>query len=128
MFTVTEPQEMNMTFARAFNSRDIENFMALYEPDAQLCADDAGTVHIGLDAIRAELDGLLRAPGTMHSVNNFCLRFENIALLRADWQLEHEGTVIASGGSAEVVRHQPDGRWLYILDHAMGASRPTVGA
>jgi hypothetical protein len=27
------------------------------------------------------------------------------------------------GESAEVARRQPDGRWLYVVDHPMGAVR-----
>lgn len=126
MFTVTYPEEMNPTFARAFNSRDIENFMVLYEPEAQLRTDAEGPMHIGHDAIRVALTGLLQAPGTMTALNNYCLVFENIALLRADWRLEHEGQIIASGSSGEIVRRQPDGRWLYVVDHSIGATLPTV--
>ncbi|MCT7373790.1 YybH family protein [Chelativorans salis] len=126
MFTATKPEDMNPTFARAFNSRDIENLMALYEQRAQLRADETGRTHTGHAAIRAELTALLQAPGTMTSRNNFCLVFEDIALLRADWMLEHGGQTIASGSSAEIVRRQDDGRWLYIVDHAMGASLPAI--
>ena len=31
---VLEPEQMNQAFADAYNSGDIENLMALYEPDA----------------------------------------------------------------------------------------------
>ena len=126
MPVVATPAEMNPAFARAFNSRDIENFMALYEPDAVLRSDASGQEQRGLAEIRAALEKLLLAPGKMTSVNNFSITVGEIALLRADWKLEHDGHVIASGSSAEIVRRQKDGGWLYVADHALGASLPAV--
>ncbi len=63
----------------------------------------------------------------MTSLNNFCVIHGDVALLRADWKLvASDGNVIVSGSSAEVVRKQPDGRWLYVIDHAAGAGLPRV--
>lgn len=124
MFSVHEPSAMNDTFAHAFNSREIENLMSLYEPGSVLCADPAGAIDAGLDAIRARLTELLRAPGAMTSRNNFCIALGDLALLRADWSLRDGDQVVAAGSSAEIVRRQADGRWLYVIDHAMGASLP----
>ncbi len=31
-----------------------------------------------------------------------------------------------TGSAIEVARRQPDGRWLFIIDHAAGASVPSV--
>lgn len=125
--SVTEPQCMNEAFARAFNTRKIDNLLGLYEPEAVLLTDGSGESCIGLSAIAPELAKLLDAPGTMTSRNNFCVVHGELALLRADWKLvTHDGSVIASGSSAELVRKQPDGRWLYVIDHAAGAGLPRV--
>lgn len=49
-------------------------------------------------------------------------RFGDLALLRADWELTtDDGAVVASGSSAELVHKQGDGRWLYVIDHAVEA-------
>lgn len=125
MFKVTEPQLMNETFARAFNSRLIENLLSLYEPAATLLVDGSGREFTGFDAIAQELTRLLTAPGTMTSRNNFCIRHGDIALLRADFALRDGERVIVSGSTAEVVRRQDDGSWLYVIDHAAGASLPS---
>lgn len=119
--TVTEPARMNEAFARAFNSRDIGNLLALYEPDAVLRVDGSGKNLTGLAAIAEELKKLLLAPGTMVSRNNFCVLNGDLALLRADWKLVADaGSTVASGSSAEIIRRQPDGSWLYVIDHAAG--------
>lgn len=128
MNKVTRPAEMNAAFARAFNSREIGNLLALYEKNAVLRVDGTEANHRGSNAIAAELAALLALPGQMTSRNNFCIEHDGIALLRADWSLTgDDGTELAAGSSAEIVRRQPDGSWLYLVDHAMGAALPRVG-
>lgn len=120
---VTDPRLMNETFARAFNSRNMGALLALYEPDAVLRSATGDRSLVGRDAVAGELQGLLHVPGTMTSLNRFCLRHGDLALLRADWQIvDDAGAVVASGSSAELVRRQGDGTWLYIIDHPTGAA------
>ena len=127
MFKVTTSAAMNETFARAFNSRHIENLLSLYEPDAALRTDATTQTCRGKVAIAAELGKLLGIPGVMVSRTNFCIEVGDIALLRADYMLTSpEGKTIVAGSSAEIVRRQTDGSWLYVIDHAAGASLPRV--
>ena len=72
MFKVNMPHEMNKTFALAFNSRDINNLMALYE-EAAVLRIDAEKTFTGKDSITIELRKLLSLPGQMLSHNNFCI-------------------------------------------------------
>lgn len=119
MFKVWHPAEMNETFARAFNSRDAAHLLALYEENAALRTDESSTTHRGHAQIAAALSGLLAVPGRMVSRNRFCIECGDIALLRADWALHaDDGRVVARGATAEVVRRQADGAWLYVIDHA----------
>ena len=126
MFKVNTPHEMNQIFARAFNTRDIDNLLALYEENAVLRIESENTF-TGRAAIATELRKLLLLPGKMLSHNNFCIEHGDIALLRADHSIVNtDGVMIFSGSSAEVVRRQSTGSWLYIIDHAMGATLPRV--
>ena len=118
---VWHPEEMNPAFAAAVNSGNVENLLALYEPDA-LLASRPGERARGTDEIRAALEGLLALGGTMESQNVYCMQVEDIALLQAEWRLVTT-TPDASpqelrSRTAEVVRRQPDGSWLYVVDHA----------
>lgn len=126
MTKVVMPHQMNQAFADAFNSGDLHHLMALYEEDAIL-RTDAQSTFTGKAAIAIELEKLLQVQGRMTSKNNFCIEHGDIALLRADFSIAgSDGTTILAGSTAEVVRRQPDGGWLYIIDHAAGSSLPRV--
>lgn len=125
MMNVVEPRKMNEAFAAAFNSRNIENLLSLYESAGILVPEERGECYEGTDEIAGPLRRLLAVPGTMISRNNFCIVHGDLALLRADWTLVgNDGATVAEGSSAEVIRKQNDGRWLYVIDHASGASLP----
>ncbi|WP_234710640.1 nuclear transport factor 2 family protein [Sinorhizobium arboris] len=57
--SVSEPAQMNEAFARAFNSRNIENLVELYEPEAILRVNDDDRNLVGIEAIRDALHQLL---------------------------------------------------------------------
>lgn len=118
---VREPQQMNAAFAAAYNSGDIENLMALYEPNAIL-APQPGQRAVGLPAIREALLDFLSLKGKMQSENVYCIHVGDIALLQASWKLAVIGAdgkpFEMSSRTAEVVRQQSDGSWLYVVDHA----------
>jgi uncharacterized protein (TIGR02246 family) len=118
---VWEPQEMNGAFAAAVRSGDVEQVLALYEPDA-LLAPQPGLRARGLEQIRAALDALIAIGGTIESRNNYCMEVGDLALLQGEWQLRTkapDGSPLVLGSrTAEIVRRQPDGSWLYVVDHA----------
>ncbi|CAN7503784.1 YybH family protein [Aminobacter sp. LjRoot7] len=120
---VYRPADMNETFAAIRNSGDVGALLALYEEDARLLVDTNGSGFAGKAAIAGELERLVRIPGTMTSHNTFCVEHGDLALLRADFAIiNEEGFTLYSGFTAEIVRRQADGTWLYVIDHA-GASR-----
>jgi uncharacterized protein (TIGR02246 family) len=116
---VTRPEEMNAAFAEAYNSGAIDRLLALYEPDAVL-APAPGKRAAGHAAIREALLGLLSLEGHMTSRNVYAIRVGEIALLQAEWRLSFRGEdgelVEQVSRSAEVVRRQADGSWLYVVD------------
>jgi ketosteroid isomerase-like protein len=126
MIKVAQPQDMNDTFARVFNTRKLEDLLALYEPNAILYVDAAQRFQ-GREQIAAALANFLQMPGTLAGRNNFCVVHEDLALLRADYALiGADGATLVAGSSAEIARRQADGTWLYVVDHAVGASLPRV--
>lgn len=124
MAHVIRPADINAAFAAAYNAERPEGFLGLYEPDATI-VDRHAAEHRGHEAILRELGGLASLGGTMTSTNRYALVSGEMALLSADWTIETRNPAGApltiSGRSAEVARRQPDGRWLYVLDHPFGA-------
>ena len=125
MYIVKEPAEFNETWASLFNEGNVDNLLCLYEDEAVL---SLGAKEVnGKSAIREELAALMEIPGRLEGKNHFCLVQGDLALLRADWRLiAPDGSTQLSGSSAELLRRQPDGRWLYVIDHASGSSAPSV--
>ncbi|WP_312114235.1 YybH family protein [Brevibacillus reuszeri] len=121
---VLNPQDMNAAFAAAFNSGKIANLLALYEPDAVLM-DHAGNEMCGTEAIRNALEQLLQIRGTMISTNVYCVLQGDLALLRAHFVIDTTApdgsTTQLVGHTSEIVRKQPGGSWLYVIDHPFGA-------
>ena len=119
--SVSEPQDMNAAFAAAVRSGDVEEVLALYEPGA-LLASQPGRRSRGIEEIRAALTELVAIGGTIESRNNYCMQVGEIALLQGEWTLSTtapDGSPLELGSrTAEIVRRQEDGSWLYVVDHA----------
>ena len=123
---VLNPEDMNAAFAEACNSGSLDNLLALYEPDAVLIQPNGNPLR-GTEQIRIELENLLRQKGRMESRNVYCIRFEDIALLRGHFVLHAEGPdgspIRMEARTSEIVRRQPDGSWRYIVDHPFGGEQ-----
>jgi ketosteroid isomerase-like protein len=121
---VERPEDMNAAFAAAVTSGDVERLLALYEPSA-LLAPQPGARARGTTEIRAALEELLALGGTMESRNVYCMQVGEIALLQGEWRLAGtapDGSPLElTSRTAEVVRRQPDGSWLYVIDHAFAS-------
>jgi ketosteroid isomerase-like protein len=90
--------------------------LSLYEPDAVLNPTPEGPVR-GKEAIRAALNGFLELGGKM-AITTLAV-FEGpdgIAMSHGEWSLKGESVELA-GKTAEVLRRQADGRWLYLIDN-----------
>jgi len=113
---VTQPSEINAAFADGFNRRDVDGLLALYEPGGSVVEID-GSVSSGSAAIRDHLERLVAIGGSMTSTNLTSVVVDEIALVTAEWVIV--GGAVApsiSGRSAEILRRQADGSWVYVID------------
>jgi uncharacterized protein (TIGR02246 family) len=117
---VSEPQEIHRAVEEAFNAKDLDGLVALYEKDARMVAPD-GSVVQGVDAIREQWQSFLAMNAQMKLRTRFAIEMDDIALLRNDFTVESPDLQMGSS-TCEVVRRQPDGSWRYIVDHPFGAS------
>lgn len=116
---LSTPEALMQCFADRLNAGDLDGLVTLYEPSA-VFAPKAGVVVHGHVAIRHELAQLLAIGPTITSQTVEVLAGDDVALVVNDWALTGiapNGTDLRQGGrSADVVRRQPDGRWLVVVD------------
>jgi uncharacterized protein (TIGR02246 family) len=108
------------------NDQDLEGLVALYAPDATLMLPDGSTV-TGTAAIREQYAGLLEMKGHITVRSRFATEAGDLALLSNEWTLT-VGDESMSAVSAEVARREPDGSWLYVVDHPYASLEPAEAA
>jgi uncharacterized protein (TIGR02246 family) len=103
------PEDLTRLFVERANAKDADGIAALYEQNAVM-AYPAGRQTVGRDAIRALWESVLpHAPQFEPETPLPTLISGNIALTATPAK---DG----SGARAQVVRRQPDGSWLRLLD------------
>lgn len=111
-------------FAKCFHAGDMEGLLDLYEPDAVFVRGPGDHVS-GREALRIELQGFFDVGGQISFKTRHAVQHGDIALLSNEYTLvstDPEGKPLTlSGKTSEVLRRQPDGRWLFIIDHPSGA-------
>jgi uncharacterized protein (TIGR02246 family) len=117
--TPSTPEELMGAFADRLNAGDLDGLVALYEPEAVFEAQP-GVLARDHAAIRAALEQLLALRPTITADVAQVLTSGDIALVVNEWSLTGTapggGEVRQGGRSADVVRRQPDGRWLVVVD------------
>ena len=108
------------------NHQDLEGLVALYAPDATLVLPDGSTV-TGTAAIREQYAGLLEMKAHITVRSRFATEAGDLALLSNEWTLS-VGDESMSAVSAEVARREPDGSWLYVVDHPYASLEPAEAA
>ena len=110
---------MPQTFEAAFNTGDIDQVVALYEPDCVLVPTPGQTVR-GTAAIRESLQGFLAVRGQIKVQSRRVLVNGEVALVNSHWELAGTGAdgapLTLSGDTSEVIRRQADGSWRYAID------------
>ena len=118
------PEDFHGSFVKAFNSGDVDSIVRLYETGASLVPQPdqltSGHAAIG-EALRQ-----FQAVGKMTAETRYCIQTGDVALASASWRIKGTGpdgkSVEVQGTSADLLRRQPDGRWLLVVDHPFGAS------
>jgi ketosteroid isomerase-like protein len=104
-----QPEELSRLVVERLNAGDVEGLVALYEPDAVLALPN-GQVATGTSEIRQAYEHLVAdrptfAPGQQQPT----LRSGDLALTSV--------RLVDGGITVEVARRQPDGMWLWAIDH-----------
>lgn len=114
------PEQIHRAFTDAFNDHDIDRLMARYEPDCAI-VPQPGALATGADQVREVLQGLLSLNGQIELRTTEVITVGDLAFLSCRWVLDaidaDDKPMTIGGTTAEVARRQPDGSWLYVIDH-----------
>ena len=111
-----DPNDLEQYFVERANAGDVEGLVALYEPNAIVTNGD-GEIAVGLNQIREFFIRFLADRPKLDPSN------QAAPLCSVDLALT--SSRLSNGDiTAEVARRQPDGSWLWVVDHfALGKQR-----
>jgi ketosteroid isomerase-like protein len=117
------PEEVHELFAKYFSAGDLESLMSLYEAEATIVSQPGPVT--GTAAIREVMNTFLGLKPQFHLEVKKAFQANDIALLFSTWTLKGTdpsgGEVETAGQTSDVVRRQPDGTWLLVIDIPHGA-------
>ena len=123
MAVVMRVEDMAGAFADAFSAGNLDSLVSLYEEQAVL-APQPGARVVGKAGIRDAFARMTARHPRITMTAAMIMERDGLALVRHEWVMtgtDAEGKPMERRGtSAEVLRRQPDGRWLYVLDHPSG--------
>lgn len=119
------PYEVYELFSEYFNAGTIDLLLTLYTDDAVLLASP-GQEARGKNAIREALNGFLAVKGEFQLVTRpTVVESSDTALVMVKWTLKgtsaEGGPVEMAGQTSDVLRRQPEGNWLIVIDNPFGA-------
>ena len=124
---VRVPEEMHPAFQAAFNARDLDALLDLYEEEAAL-TPQPGVAVTGHAAIREALGGFLGLNGPIAMTTKTIIPAGDLAMLHAEWTLDGTGPdgspIALAGRTSEVARRQADGTWRYVIDNPYSVDAP----
>ena len=119
------PVETVAQLMEALNRGRLDDALALYEPQATMLAEPGEPV-TGTAALRQALQGFINLRPTVKSERHAVTHAGDVALYSSQWTLAGTGPdgrpVTMQGRSADILRRQPDGRWLIVVDNPWGTA------
>lgn len=122
--TASTPAHLMQLFADRAAKGDLSVLMELYEDDAVFQPHD-GVMVQGHPQIAEALSGMMALdPRIIYDGDPEVLVVGDIALVKNAWTMTGSapgGTAVEDSGiSADVVRRQPEGHWLVLIDQPRG--------
>jgi uncharacterized protein (TIGR02246 family) len=120
-----KPEECDLLIAEYINSGNVEGAVALYEPTATFLVGPGQTV-TGHSAIREVIAAMIATKPRIDMKVPIVVQSGELALLVSDYTVTGAGPdgkqSSTSARGTEVVRRQPDGSWLFIIDNPTGTA------
>lgn len=107
----------------AMNVHDLETALTLFESGASFVMKP-GVVVNGSAGIRQALEGFMALKPTLTIEAQQVVQASDVAQYCARWTIkgtDPTGTAVhLNGRSSSILRRQPDGRWLFLVDNPWG--------
>lgn len=124
-FKITDPNLGHQIFTDALNAKDLETLVDIYADDAVMIAPGNNIIR-GKDDIRAFFVDVLKVVDSITLDTVFRVNYKDTVVFRSNYTViyktEDGNTVSQSASGIEVERLQPDGTWLFIVDHHYGGT------
>lgn len=119
----SDPLDLITQLVTAMTAQNLETAMTLFEPGASFVMKP-GVVVQGTAGIRQALEGFMALKPTLTIDAQQIVQAGDVAQYCARWSIkgiDPAGTAVQLGGrSSSILRCQPDGRWLFLVDNPWG--------
>lgn len=120
---MSSPLNVITQLVTAMNVQDLETAMALFEPGASFVMKP-GVVVSGTSGIRHALNEFMALKPTLTIEAQQVVQAGDVAQYCARWSIKGIDLTGAAmrlvGRSSSILRRQPDGRWLFLVDNPWG--------
>src|SRR5437016_14646492 len=117
---VTRPEDLQPALGAAYNAGDLEALLSLYEPAAAFVIKP-GRVTEGPAELRAAIQHFVARGGRLSVRPQSFIRADELVLVHGTFTLSGHGgdgtPFERTSRFADVLRRQPDGRWLIAIDN-----------
>jgi uncharacterized protein (TIGR02246 family) len=117
------PEEVLNSVVKGINSGDLDSLITLYEADACF-ASQPGQIAKSPESVRQSLRSFIDLKGKLDLKVKGVLQASDIALVITEWSFSGTGSdgnpVNMAAKSADVLRHQADGTWRFVIDNPWG--------
>ena len=121
---ITTPTEMHRHFGKVANLGDAQSLLSLYEPGATIAPPPGSPSSNGEPAAEHIANLLAMRPRFTRVMTTKVFEAGDIAMVCSDWEAvltDPDGNEIPmKGRGTEVLRRQPDGNWLCVIDNPWG--------
>ena len=120
---LSNPLNVITQLVAAMNAQNLESAVTLFEPGASFVVKP-GVVVSGTAGIRQALEGFMALKPTLTIDAQQLVEATDVAQYCARWSIagiDPTGTAVQlTGRSSSILRRQPDGRWLFVVDNPWG--------
>lgn len=121
---ITAPEQMHSEFGKLANLGNVESLLSLYEPGATIAPPPGSPSAHGEPAAEHIAKLIAMRPRFTRVTTTKVFQAGDIALLCSDWEgvlTDPDGNeILMQGKGTEVLRRQPDGHWLCVIDNPWG--------